>query len=289
MKRTIIKIDEELCNGCGVCVKGCHEGALQLINGKAMLVSELYCGGLGACLGDCPVGAITLEERESEPYDETAVMTRLMKKGDSVILAHLKHLFEHDQHDFLAEAESVLKANNVSVPLYKHLKKKVVPNITGLVGHQHSGCPGSREMSFTPSSVQPVVATGSQPSELQQWPVQLHLVSPGATFLKGADLLVAADCCAFSVGDFHQTYLKGKRLVIACPKLDHGKDVYINKLADMIDHGGINTLTVMIMEVPCCGGLLSICQEAQKLASRHVPLKLIRISLKGEKLEDRWV
>ncbi|WP_321334874.1 4Fe-4S dicluster domain-containing protein [uncultured Bacteroides sp.] len=246
MKRTIIKIDEKLCNGCGLCVKGCHEGALQVINGKATMVSELYCDGLGACIGDCPEGAITLEEREAEAYDETAVTERLM-------------------------------------PTYADQTK-----IVSQASVSHHGCPGSREMTYT-LPVDEHKSDASQRGELQQWPVQLHLVSPVAAFLKGADLLVAADCCAFTVGDFHQTYLKGKRLVIACPKLDQGKDVYIRKLSEMIDHGGVNTLTVMIMEVPCCGGLLYLCEEARKAASRNVPLKLIRISLKGEQLEEKWM
>lgn len=285
MKRTIIKIDEELCNGCGVCVKGCHEGALQLINGKATLVSELYCDGLGACIGDCPEGAITLEERESEPYDEATVMERLMQKGEGVILAHLKHLNEHDQHDLLKEAENVLKKCSMPIPAYK--KREIAANSLRSTSSHH-GCPGSREMVYA-LPAEESVSVATQRGELQQWPVQLHLISPTATFLKGADLLVAADCCAFTVGNFHQDYLKGKRLAIACPKLDQGKDIYIRKLAEMIDHGGINTLTVMIMEVPCCGGLLYLCEEARKAASRNIPLKLIRISLKGEQLEEKWM
>ncbi|WP_071145570.1 ATP-binding protein [Bacteroides ihuae] len=286
MKRTIIKIDEELCNGCGVCVKGCHEGALQLINGKAMLVSELYCDGLGACIGDCPEGAITLEERESEPYDESRVMERLMQKGEKVILAHLKHLNEHDQHDLLREAEDVLRKHRMSIPVYK--KVEMAPISLKAASSHHHGCPGSREIAYA-LPTEESASSAIQRSELQQWPVQLHLLSPTATFLKGADLLVAADCCAFTVGNFHQTYLKGKRLAIACPKLDQGKDVYIRKLAEMIDHAGINTLTVMIMEVPCCGGLLNLCEEARKVASRNIPLKLIRISLRGEQLEEKWM
>lgn len=285
MKRTIIKVDEGLCNGCGVCVKGCHEGALQLINGKAMLVSELYCDGLGACIGDCPEGAITLEERESEPYDEATVMERLMQKGEEVVLAHLKHLDEHDQYDLLKEAEDVLRKCSIPIPAYK--KREIAGNSPRSFSSHHA-CPGSREMVYALPTEEPV-STATQRGELQQWPVQLHLISPTATFLKGADLLVAADCCAFTVGNFHQSYLKGKRLAIACPKLDQGKEIYIRKLAEMIDHGGINTLTVMIMEVPCCGGLLYLCEEARKAASRNIPLKLIRISLKGEKLEERWM
>ncbi len=286
MKRTIIKIDEALCNGCGQCVKGCHEGALQLINDKATIVSELYCDGLGACIGECPVGAISLEEREAEVYDECAVMERLIPKGEKVIQAHLKHLFEHDQSDLLQEAVSVLKNRNLRVPPFRPVS----------VVHQQAGgggCPGSRTMSFAPhqQSVQNKPSTESiqQGSELQQWPVQLHLLSPTAPYLKGADLLVAADCAAYSIGNFHTTYLKEKRLAIACPKLDHDQNKYLEKLTAMIDEGGINTLTVMIMEVPCCGGLLRLCEEARKLAQRNVPIKLIKISVRGEQLEERWL
>jgi ferredoxin len=284
MRRTIIKIDEALCNGCGQCVKGCHEGALQLINNKATIVSELYCDGLGACIGECPVGAISLEEREAEVYNESAVMERLIPKGEKVIQAHLKHLFEHDQSELLQEAVTVLKRMEIPVPPFR----PVAPT------HQHTGggCPGSRAMSFSPlaHAVQskpndPVV----QGSELQQWPVQLHLLSPTAPYLKGSDLLVAADCTAFAVGDFHTTYLRNKRLAIACPKLDHDQNEYIEKIMTMIDKGGINTLTVMIMEVPCCGGLLRICEKARDMAQRMIPIKLIKVSVRGEALEERWL
>ncbi|MFA6871009.1 MAG: 4Fe-4S binding protein [Bacteroidaceae bacterium] len=312
MKRTVIKIDESLCNGCGLCVKGCHEGALQLINNKATLVSELYCDGLGACIGDCPEGAITLEEREAVPYDEKRVMDNLVLKGETVIKAHLKHLYEHDQPDLLEQGIAYLKAHQMPVPVYKAETASPTMQRTAqqMVASkaQHTGCPGSKQFSFSP-----IASGGAAPnhtinnassnnrvsgaingavsniSELQQWPVQLHLLSPTAPYLKGADLLVAADCTAYSVADFHTTYLKGKRLAIACPKLDHGMDIYLEKLVTMIDAGGINTLTLMIMEVPCCGGLYRLCEEARKRASRNIPLKLIKISVRGEVLEDSWM
>ena len=222
MKRTIIKIDDSRCNGCGLCVKGCHEGALQLIEGKAVLVSELYCDGLGACLGECPQQAIELEEREAEAYDERKVMQRLLPKGEKVISAHLRHLATQGQQDYLQQAIDVLEESQ----------------------KQAIGIPASAQ-SQTDTFTSPV----SMPSELQQWPVQLHLLSPTAPWLKKANLLVAADCTAYSAGDFHTNWLRGKRLAIACPKLDHGQEIYLEKLITMIDEGGIDTLTVMIMEV----------------------------------------
>lgn len=278
MKRKIIKIDEELCNGCGQCVTGCHEGALQMINGKATLVSELYCDGLGACIGDCPQGAITQEEREAEPYDERAVMERLLPKGMEVVKAHFKHLNDHGEMDLLQQGIEYLLERNIQIPAFKQEKDE----------KKACGCPGSAERIFDAPAVSPSTSVNT-PSALQQWPVQLHLLSPMASFLKGADLLVAADCCAYTMGNFHSGYLKGKRLAIACPKLDNGIDSYIEKLTAMIDEGGINTLTVMIMEVPCCSGLFKICQEARNRAKRNIPLKFIQVSLRGEILKEEWV
>jgi len=203
MKRDILKIDEELCNGCGLCVPNCQEGALKIIDGKARLVSELLCDGLGACIGYCPEGAITIEKREAEPFS------------------------------------------------------------------------------------QPVLS--DLPSELRQWPVQMHLLNPNAPYFLGADLLLAADCTAFSSGNFHRGFLKGKSLAIACPKLDQGIDVYTGKLTAMIDTAKVNTITVMMMEVPCCGGLLQIVKTALARSTRKVPVKQIIISISGEVLKDEWV
>ncbi len=282
MKRTVIKIDEDTCNGCGLCVKGCHEGALQLIDGKAVMVSELYCDGLGACIGECPVGAITLEEREAEPYNETAVMERLAPKGKHVILAHLKHLKDCKQDALLAEGVAYLKSNSIDINLSEIMETQ----------HQHEagqacGCPGGRAMTFD-EKPEPAVSV-SAPSALRQWPVQLHLVSPQAPYLAGCDLLLAADCTAFAMGNFHSEYLKGKRLAIACPKLDQGKEIYVEKLTAMINDAKINTLSVMIMEVPCCGGLLQIAQAAVAQAKRKIPVKLSVVGLQGEILSEDWV
>ncbi len=294
MKRTIIKIDEELCNGCGLCVDGCHEGALQLIDGKARMISDLYCDGLGACIGDCPVGAITLEEREAEPYDEIKVMERIAPKGEKTIIAHLNHLIDHDQEDLVEQGINYIRDNNLDVDLSK-LKIKKTPE-TMQHNHQHGqggGCPGSRAMVFDIPAAVATTSTaslnGDQPSELRQWPVQFHLVNPQAPYFQNADVLLAADCVAFSMGNFHSKYLKGKGLAIACPKLDSGKDIYLEKLTAMIDQAKINTLTVMIMEVPCCSGLLQLAKMAAQSASRKVPVKAMVVSLKGEVISEEWV
>jgi len=297
MKRTVIKIDEALCNGCGLCVKGCHEGALQLINGKAVMVSELYCDGLGACIGDCPEGAIELEEREAEPYSEEAVMERISPKGETVILAHLKHLKEHGEKDLLMQGVDYLRRNNIKVDLSQ---------IHGQphAGGTHSGCPGSMARTLKPAgqvaanagfaqggasfSAQGFSAT-PQVSELRQWPVQLHLLNPQAGYFQGADVLLAADCTSFTAGNFHSRFLKGKILAIACPKLDSNTESYIEKLRVMIDDSKIDTLTVLIMEVPCCGGLLQMAKIARKKASRHIPIKNIVLSVQGEIKSEVWI
>ncbi len=280
MKRTIIKIDENKCTGCGLCVSGCHEGALQLIDGKAVMISELYCDGLGACIGECPENAITLEEREAEAYSETETMKRLVLKGENVIVAHLQHLLDCKQKELFDEGICFLQENKIPVPAI--FAKAQTPPTAPV----HSGCPGSRAMSFDKVSSNTVQ---EQESELRQWPVQLHLLSPQAPYLQGADLLIAADCTAFSVGNFHSKFLKGKRLAIACPKLDQGREIYIEKIRSMIDDSHINSITVMIMEVPCCGGLLHIVKTAVESASRKVPVKLIVVGLEGNVLKEEWI
>lgn len=283
MKRTVIKIDEELCNGCGICVNGCHEGALQLIDGKARMISDLYCDGLGACIGDCPVGAIDFEEREAEPYDEIAVMERLVPKGEKTIRAHLLHLKEHNETALLAQGLRYLEEHNIEIDM--DIENNNEQNSD--CGQAFSACPGSREMSFAP--VKPVVPIGGTPSQLRQWPVQLHLLNPQAGYFRGADVVLAADCTAYAYGGFHDRFLRNRILAIACPKLDSNKEVYVSKIADMIDGAQINTLTVVVMEVPCCGGLLQLVKMALEQASNKVPVKKVVIGIEGEIVEDNWI
>lgn len=295
MKREIIKIDEDKCNGCGLCIPACPEGALQIIDGKARLVSDLMCDGLGACIGDCPEGAIEIETREAEPYDETVVMKEIIKHGFNTVVAHLKHLRDHGETDFLQEALSVLKA---STDLDFTVEEVIDAVHSKPEGDSCSGgCPGSAPMSFD-IDIEAVNRVGGsntienaapQPTALRQWPVQLHLLNPNAPYFKNADVLLAADCTAFSLGNFHSEHLSGKTLAIACPKLDSGMESYVQKLTAMIDEAKINTLHVMMMEVPCCGGLLQMAQMALANASRKIPIKKTVVGIKGDILSEDWV
>jgi NAD-dependent dihydropyrimidine dehydrogenase PreA subunit len=310
MVREIVLIDEDLCNGCGDCVPNCHEGALQMIDGKARLISDLMCDGLGACIGHCPQGAITIEKREAEEYNETKVMELMVAKGQNTVIAHLKHLKDHQEFTFLKEGVSYLKNNEAKISFdiqrviqEVHNQPRTQANTQAQnqghsmaqEAHSHAGggCPGSREISFAPQGLKmetpAQMAEVSAQSELRQWPVQLHLVNPQAAYFQQSDVLIAADCVAFSMGNFHQKYLKGKGLAIACPKLDEGMDVYTEKIRRMIDDAKVNTLTVMIMQVPCCGGLLQLVQNAAAQAQRKVPIKAMVVSLQGEIIKEEWV
>ena len=286
MKRTIIKIDEELCNGCGQCVTGCHEGALQLIDGKARMVSDLFCDGLGACIGECPVGAIELEEREAEPYDEIAVMEKISPKGAATVIAHLKHLKDHNEMVYFNQGKEYIKKNNINIDLSSLTTEK---KMNHEYQHHGGGCPGSKAMDFNKSNSENITFNEDVPSQLRQWPVQLHLLNPMAGYFKNADVVLAADCVAFSFGNFHHQFLKGKTLAIACPKLDSGKESYIEKLSAMIDESKINTLTVIIMEVPCCGGLMQIAKMAVNASARKIPIKQIVIGIQGNIISEEWV
>ena len=281
MKRDIISIDEALCNGCGACVDGCHEGALQLIDGKARIVSELYCDGLGACIGECPVGAITIEEREAEPYDEVAVMERISPKGAKTILAHLKHLKDHNETNYLNQGLEYIKAHGLDVDV-SQLTTPEPPKMA-------CGCPGSMARSFSPQTTPVFTVPQATKSELSHWPVQLHLLNPLAGYFMGADVVLAADCTAYAYANFHSELLRGKKLAIACPKLDGNKEVYVDKIVQMIDKAKINTLTVVIMEVPCCGGLMQLAQMAVQRAERRVPIKQIVIGVEGGIVSEGWV
>lgn len=288
-KRKIIKIDEEKCDGCGLCIPNCPEGALQIIDGKARLVSDLFCDGLGACIGHCPQDAITIEEREAEPYDERKVMKNIVKQGENVIKAHLEHLKEHNQEELLEEAIDFLEEKGIKVSEFAPKKEAV--RATNNPGSAPTGCPGSRTLDFRNEQTtdQGGKQTVEVKSQLRQWPIQMHLISPTAPYYQDADVLLAADCVAYSLGGFHTDYLKGKSVGIACPKLDEGQEMYLEKIKSWFDDARINTLTVMIMQVPCCRGLFALAQRAKEEAKRKVPIKLVVVSVQGEILSEEWV
>ena len=276
MKRKIIKINEEKCTGCGVCIPDCPEGALQLIDGKARLVSDLFCDGLGACVKICPTGAMTTEEREAEPYDEYKVMDNVVKGGKNVIKAHLVHLKDHGQDEFFNQAVDYLKKNSFEVPV---LEAKPLA----------CGCPGSFQMSLGQKDLSQVKKQSPQPaqaanlqSELNNWPIQLKLLNPNAPYLKNADLLIAADCTAFAYPNFHQKFLKNKVLIMLCPKLDSDLNVYVDKLAGIFETQEINSVTIVHMEVPCCGGVEMIIKEALNQSGKNIIMKDYTVSLTGE-------
>ena len=299
MEREIIHINEELCDGCGDCIPNCHEGALQLVDGKARLISDLMCDGLGACVGHCPQGAITMEKRQAEPYNETEVIRLMASKGKNTVIAHLLHLKEHNEKEFLKEGVSWLKKNESSLDFNlgevistvhgaeKDAGMKSGFSLAKEPDNSSCGCPGSQTREIKREEYNGTVQ--QQNSELKQWPVQFHLVNPAAGYFQGADLLLAADCSAYTIGDFHRTYLKGKALIIGCPKLDSAQENYIQKLVLLIDQSKINTIHVLIMEVPCCGGLLQLVNQAVSIAKRKVPVKTTMISIEGGVLKEEWV
>jgi NAD-dependent dihydropyrimidine dehydrogenase PreA subunit len=285
MIREVIKIDEDLCDGCGKCIPGCHEGALQLIDGKARLVSELMCDGLGACIGHCPRGAISIERREAEPYKETFVMKKMIEKGANTVIAHMKHLREHNENELLEEARKYLVDNSALVDFDS---AKVISEVYDTVPSSSSfptagGCPGTMSKDLSGLHAVPVTGTNIPlRSELSHWPVQMHLINPAASHYRDADLLLAADCVAYTVANFHGNYLKGRKLAIACPKLDHGTDIYIDKIRRLIDEAMIRSLHLVVMEVPCCIGLRRMVDIAREQARRTIHVDLSIVSIRGE-------
>lgn len=249
MLRKIVKIDPDKCNGCGDCVPSCAEGAITIVNGKAVLAADNLCDGLGACLGECPMDAITIEEREADEFDEVAVEKHLTAQGKPVPAAH------------------------------------AAPAAPAPAPHAHSGggCPGSRAMSFdrpaTPAAETPAAA--SRQSQLGQWPVQLTLVSPTAPYFQGADLLITADCVPFAYANYHEDFLKGKAVVVGCPKLDDNQ-FYQNKLTELFAKSDVKSITVLKMEVPCCGGIAVAAQQALAACGKQIPFRVVTIGIQGD-------
>jgi len=242
VKRKIIQIDEELCDGCGQCVPSCAEGAIELVDGKARLVAEKYCDGLGACLGECPNGALTVVDREAEEFDEEAVEEYLSSKAQ------------------VGGPEEATMA---------------------------CGCPSAHIETFTPSASfqetdEPAVQASAL-SALSHWPVQIRLVPAAAPFLKGADLLVAADCTPVAYPNFHQDFLKGKVVMVGCPKFDDIQE-YIQRFADIFSTADIKGITVVVMEVPCCQGLPMIVEKGMEMAGKKIPMEKVVISARGDVL-----
>ncbi len=268
-KRKVIKIDEDICNGCGLCIPNCPEGALKIIDGKARLISDLFCDGLGACIGNCPLDAITIEEREAEEYDEIKVMENIVKKGENTIKEHLDHLKDHGETELYNQAIKYLHDHDLDIPQLK--EKSEVPE----------GCPGCAVINIDKEHENVPSKTMSVVSELKNWPIQLMLIPENAPYFKNADLLIAADCVSFSLGNFHDELLKNKVLMIGCPKLDNSK-FYLEKLTNIFKINNINSVTTAYMEVPCCFGMVAIVQEAIMSSGKEIPLINLKVSIKGK-------
>jgi len=278
-KRKIIKINEEKCNGCGACITNCPEGAIQVIDEKARLISDIFCDGLGACIGHCPQDAITTEEREAETYNEKKVMDNIIKAGNKTILAHLKHLKDHGEKAYLEQALELLKEKNISVPFKE---ETITP-------HPACGCPGAKMIDLSKEKKGIKIEQGVRISHLGQWPVQLHLISPNASYYQSNNVLLVADCVAYALADFHKDYLQGRSLAIACPKLDTNQESYLQKLTALINDAHITSLTVMTMEVPCCRGLLALAQQAVSQVKIKIPIKSIIVGIKGTIIKEEII
>lgn len=253
--RKIIQIDDRICNGCGLCIPACPEGALQIIDGKARLVKEQFCDGLGACLGDCPEDALHVSEMEVELYDAEGVVTELRQKSPELLHKHLKHLGEHKD-----EIAQIAKPQE-NAPAF--------------------ACPGSKMRHWQNDNPDNPAAI-RQKSRLRQWPVQLHLVPPGAPFFKNADIMIVADCVPFAYPDFHEDFVKDKAIAVGCPKLDDG-NTYIKKISQIIQMSNPKSISVAHMEVPCCSGLVHLTRQAIELSGQKVSLEAILVTIKGEK------
>jgi len=276
-KRKIIKIDEDKCNGCGLCIPNCPEGAIQIIDNKARLVSDLFCDGLGACLGHCPHGAISIEEREAEKYDEAKVMANVVKQGKNVVRAHLTHLHDHNEQGYLKQALDFLKEKGIDNPLVESPSSQA---------NSFCSCPGSKMMDFRKSDnmAQQKIASCGQQTRLRQWPIQLMLVPSQAPYLNNVDLLIAADCVPFAYADFHEDLLKGRVLLVGCPKLDD-LEVYQDKIRQIVKNNDLKSITYAHMEVPCCFGLVNIIESAIAKAGKKIPFEEVVISIRGERLK----
>ena len=268
MKRQIIHINGTKCTGCGLCVPDCPEGAIQMINGKARLISDLCCDGLGACIGTCPEGAIDIEEREAAPYDEALVMENIIKHGPDVIKAHLEHLKSHNETKYFSQALEILKKNGIGINEFK----------LDIKSPDH-GCPESANRVLQKFGETP--KTDKSFSRLSQWPVKLKLLSPFSPAFTGKkiDLLVSADCVPYACGNFHNEYLAGRAMVTFCPKLDPYIDEYREKLETILKEHDISSVTIARMEVPCCGGVTSLVKEAVKKSGKEIEMneKIVKI------------
>ncbi len=247
--RKIIEIDEDRCDGCGQCVLACAEGALKIVDGKAKVISEIFCDGLGACMGGCPKDALRIVERESSAFDEEAVKVHLKSQG----LTHAENLV----HDHSSEAPCGCPSSKPMVV------RKIAQHVSGV---------GGSEISHTPS-------------ELTNWPVQWKLIQPGSPFYKNADILIAADCVPFAFGGFHKRFLKGKPMVIGCPKLDD-QEAYLAKLTALFQESVPKSVEVVIMEVPCCNGLMRMVTEAMRRVGRTAPVTVTVVGIDGRVIED---
>lgn len=263
MIREIVTIDEDKCDGCGLCVPACAEGAIKIIDGKAKLIADNLCDGLGACLGHCPQDAIHVEKREADEFDEAVVEQHLKKTAPEKLKEF--HAQQHAPHGGGCPSAQVATFAKPAAPA-------------------GGGCPGSRMMNIEPKPAAATDASGQRPTELRQWPVQLHLVPPTAPFLQGADVLFAADCAPFAYPEFHRDILKGKALVIACPKLDDTGN-YVDKITAMITQSNIRSLTICHMEVPCCGGLMMMARQAVANSGKEIPIESICVGIRGELIE----
>lgn len=252
MKRKIITINEELCDGCGNCVSACSEGALQILNGKAKLVKENFCDGFGDCIGECPTGALKIEEREAEAFDIEATKEYLLKtRGKEAVWRMEEAQKKHESHE--------------------NTTKSTLP----------CGCPGSMSQTIKFSETLRKTDELKIEPQLRNWPVQIHLLPLKAEYYNNADLLVAADCCAYAYAGFHEDFIKGKTLAIGCPKLDNS-EAYKEKLTEIIKNNSIKSVSIAYMEVPCCMGLVKLVEKAVEDSGKNISAKKTKIGIKGQ-------